>query len=207
MVAKLSHIYFLGGSPCAGKTSAVKLLAQEQGLNSYHCDEAFSRHQQQALPDKQPTLYALKTLTWDEIWLGPLEHLVERALEAYREHFAMIWHDLQDFPSNQVLLVEGADLLPECLAPLIPMRRQASFFVPTETFLRQSYPKRGSWVQEILAQCSQPKKALENWLARDTAIARRVKVDAEKTGFRVLEVDGKQSIPENAAWLKEQFQL
>ncbi|MFN8444306.1 MAG: hypothetical protein U0175_26220 [Caldilineaceae bacterium] len=43
--------YWIGGSPCAGKSSVTNLLAAQFGLTTYHVDDHFNRHAQHLDPN------------------------------------------------------------------------------------------------------------------------------------------------------------
>ena len=47
-MAEHAGTYFLGGSPCAEKSTVAALLAREHGLRVYSCDAAFERHAEAA---------------------------------------------------------------------------------------------------------------------------------------------------------------
>ena len=65
--------YWLGGSPCAGKSSVADLLAERYGLTVYRCDDAYFRHIQICNPQDQPTLHAITSMSWDEIWMRSVD--------------------------------------------------------------------------------------------------------------------------------------
>jgi 2-phosphoglycerate kinase len=187
----------MGGSPCSGKSSIAHILAREYGLQTYHCDDHYEAHLKRADPGKQPRISRASGVTWDEVWMHPVDYLVVREFAFYREEFEMIMEDLLAMPRSCPILAEGAALLPECVAPLLAKLNQAIWIVPTEHFQRTQYARR-DWVENILRQCRQPSEAWENWMGRDAAFARQVSLDARERQLTVLEVDGRQSIQRNA---------
>ncbi len=42
--AKMSSVYWLGGSTCAGKTTIANILSENYGFTVYHCDEYLGTH-------------------------------------------------------------------------------------------------------------------------------------------------------------------
>lgn len=40
----LAHVWWVGGSPCAGKSTLAAILARRHGLALYRCDEALAAH-------------------------------------------------------------------------------------------------------------------------------------------------------------------
>ncbi len=187
----LQNVYWLGGSPCAGKSSVADRLVERYGLALYRCDDAFDRHLAQCNAEDHPTLAAIRAMTWDEIWMRPVAVQVAAELEAYREEWGMILQDLAHMPQDRPILVEGCALLPELVAPLAPSRK-ALWFVPTPQFQRRHYSQRG-FIQGILSQCRDPQQAWENWMDRDEQFGRAVAMDAMQRGFVVESIDGQRS--------------
>jgi len=200
-----THVCWIGGAPCSGKSSIVAHLARRRAFRSYNCDDAFARHAFEATPESQPTLHRISRMTWDEIWLRPVAALLDDVLHAYTEEWSMILRDLASMPTDLPIVAEGAALMPAFVAPLLTSPRQAVWVVPTEAFQRATYPARGAWVREILDGCAEPERAFANWMARDAAFARRVCKEATEHGLRVLVVDGRRTIAENAATVEAWF--
>lgn len=40
----LDNIYWIGGSPCAGKTSISEMLVEKYGFTLYRCDDYLDKH-------------------------------------------------------------------------------------------------------------------------------------------------------------------
>jgi len=146
-------------------------------------------------------------MNWDEIWGRPVEVLLQDEIAAYREEWDMIVNDLLALPDDLPVIAEGAALLPERVQGVFSERRHAIWIVPTEAFQRETYARRGEWVGEILAQCAQPERSFEHWMARDAAYARWVSREARRLGLRVLTISGERSIDENAAIVEAHFGL
>jgi adenylate kinase family enzyme len=193
----LCKTLWLGGSPCAGKSSVADRLAARYGLTLYRCDDAFDRHLAQCNAQDHPVLSAISRMSWDEIWMRPVAVQVAAELDAYREEWGMILDDLQRLPEGRPLLVEGCALLPELVALLVPPQR-ARWFVPTPAFQRQHYAQR-AFIQDILVQCRDPQTAWDNWMQRDEQFGRAVADNAALRGYTVEWVDGQRSIEELTA--------
>jgi 2-phosphoglycerate kinase len=195
--SRLSHVLWLGGSPCSGKSSIATILGQSYGLQVYSCDDAYVDHLKRATPSKHPVMSRAAGKTWDEVWMHPVEYLVNRELAFYREEFEMVVEDLLALPDSPPILAEGAALLPDCVSVLLNNLYQAIWVVPTEEFQRAQYARR-DWVKDILNQCRYPQQAWENWMGRDAEFARAVAVSAKERGLSVLDVDVSSSLAENA---------
>ncbi|MGD9046525.1 MAG: hypothetical protein PVF77_00600 [Anaerolineae bacterium] len=194
----LSHILWMGGSPCSGKSSIARILAGEYNLHTYHCDEAFAEHRQQVTASQQPMLHKWTHTSWDELWMQPHEILVAEAIACYREHFQLVVKDLLALPDSEPILVEGTCLLPGSVDEVLSSRDRAIWVIPTEAFQKAHYRDRGAWVEGILSECTKPDQAFQNWMDRDAAFAGWVARTANKLDLRPIQVDGRRTIAQNA---------
>lgn len=203
LTAPWAHLYWIGGSPCAGKSTVAQALANRYNLYYYQCDTWFAAHQRRASPIQQPTLQRLAALSCDEIWLPPVAEQLARVQTIYREEFAMILDDLRALPMDRPILVEGAALMPQLLLPYLPRRQQAIWLTPTPAFQRSHYAQR-PWIHDVLRTCTDATQAFQNWMARDEAYAAWISAQATAAGLRLLAVDGQQTCDELtvlvAAW-------
>ncbi|MGN6810275.1 MAG: hypothetical protein ACTHMP_05330, partial [Thermomicrobiales bacterium] len=116
----LTHVLWLGGTPCSGKTSVTKLLAEQYAVQVYHYDRHEKTHIARSNPERQPFLHADSTLTMDERWLSrPVETMVAATLAAWRERFKFVIADLLALPRTPPVLAEGPGVLPNGVAPLL----------------------------------------------------------------------------------------
>lgn len=189
-----SRRLWVGGAPCSGKSTIVNALCEDHVLRVYHCDDHWNQHVAHATPAAQPRMCALRTMTWDDIWMRDVTVQTSDELALYREQFPLILSDLESISEADTVIVEGAALLPERVVTQISDRRQAIWVVPTEAFQRRVYRSRGPWVAQILAQCSDPEAAWEHWMARDAGFALAVAEQACALGLELLWVDGRQTV-------------
>jgi hypothetical protein len=197
---------WMGGSPCSGKSSIAALLAERYALAVYECDAHFDEHQRRATPQAQPRLHRLGGMTWDEIWMRPVDEQVADELAIYREQFPLILDDLRALPADRPVLVEGAALLPDLVAAVCPDPTRAIWIVPTPEFQWAHYSRRG-FIQDILAESADPQQAFANWMARDVGFAETVAAQAWARGYPVISVDGRASLEENAAAVAAHYGL
>ena len=197
---QLGPVLWIGGTPCSGKTSIADLLAETYQLQVYHCDEAFETHKLQMSATRK-----LMTISWDELWMQPLDMLVADVFAIYREEFQLIIDDLRALPPWPPILAEGMALLTNLVAPLLANQECAVWVIPTPDFQRERYPLRGAWVQDILHQCADPDQAFRNWMNRDIASARIIAAATVAHNLRLIEVDGQRPIASIAATIEDQF--
>jgi 2-phosphoglycerate kinase len=203
---QLEGVFWLGGSPCSGKSSISEIITSRFGLDVYHVDEAFESHARRFDSLRQPALTKWSQSSWDQRWMQPVERLVQDVIACYREHFTLVLEDIFSLPKRQSLLVEGTALLPAQVASALSSPSHAIWLIPTGDFQMAHYSKR-DWVRGVLAQCSEPEVAFRNWMERDIRFAQWIEAEASATGLSLLRVDGHRTIEENAEAVARHFQL
>ncbi|WP_420644884.1 hypothetical protein [Candidatus Leptofilum sp.] len=205
MSSEFTHAYWIGGSPCAGKSTIAQRLAAQYSLHLYQCDTEFEHHLRQSTAEASPTIHHLHQLSCDELWLRPVTEQLNTEIAYHAERFELILADLCRLPTEPVL-VEGAELMPTAVFPLLTRTNQAIWLVPTADFQRHHYAQR-PWIHEVLRECSQPAQAFENWMQRDIAYANWVQQETTVRNLNCLIVDGSHSIEENCQRVAESLQL
>ncbi len=206
MKRNLKDVFWLGGSPCAGKSSISNILASRFDLDVYRVDEAFENHVQNLDSEVHATLVKWCAASWNERWMQSVESLVQEVIACYREHFTLILDDVLALPKHKSWLVEGTALMPKEVARVLTSCNQAVWIVPTADFQREHYAKR-EWVSGIVQQCDDSEAAFQNWMERDIQFARWIIAEAETLGCKVFVVDGQHTIEENALKIAAHFGL
>jgi len=199
------EIYWIGGSPCCGKSTITELLTQNYGFHYYKCDDYLEKYLQIAAERDMVVSKRLSKLSIDETFLRAITEQVEDEFAFYDEIFEIILEDLQSIDS-EIIIVEGAALLPTNVIRLDIKKDNYIAMVPTKEFQMEQYSKR-EWVEHYLSECSDSKKAFQNWMKRDIEFAKEVKEMAEKNGFKTIVVDGAKSINDNYEIVKNHFKL
>jgi hypothetical protein len=190
-----ARFYWIGGSPCAGKSSVAGALADRFGLRHIECDRASADRVARMAGRHLPAYQELTALgTCERLSRAP-EWQAERELAFYREQFEFVLEELAVLPPDGPSIVEGADLLPDLLLGAGISLDRAVWLVPTPEFQVRHYAAR-EWVAEYLKDCADPRAAFENWMRRDVLFAERVRALAANVGGRVIVVDGTVSIEE-----------
>lgn len=206
MTTSFSNVYWIGGSPCSGKSSITDDLAAKHGLTVYRCDEAFFRHQELVTAERQPVFSRLARALCDELWMRPVPRQLEEEIALYHEEFPLILADLANHTDTRPVIAEGAALLPHLLGPLGIHRRRAIWIVPTADFQRTNYSRR-AWRHDVLTDCTDKEQAWRNWMERDAGFARVVARQASELDYRVLTVDGGDSLADNTRAVEVWFGL
>jgi hypothetical protein len=202
-VSPLSHVLWLGGSACAGKTAAARTLAASHGLTLYSCDERFAEHRRRASPERHPHFHRLMEQAPEALWAPPVATQVRDLLRFYKDEFTMIVEDLREISGP--VIVEGVGLLPALVAGMLAETRRACWLIATPEFRRLHYRERD--LAELLSRCPDPQRAYEDWMARDDEIARQLAAEAAARSLPCRIVDGCTTEAETVSALARQFRL
>lgn len=198
--------YWIGGSPCCGKSTISEMLVKEFGFALYKCDDHLDRYIEIGFNNGVDIMKKYKSRSIDEIWLRDINELVEDEFEFYRQALITIVTDLEKNYKGKKVLVEGAAILPEFIKNKGIDYNNYVCIIPTKKFQVDQYSKR-EWVEHYLSDCSEPAKAFGNWMERDAKYAEIVSQNAKNFGMNVIVVDGSKSIEENYIIVKQLFKL
>ncbi|MBO0796240.1 MAG: hypothetical protein J2P36_35565 [Ktedonobacteraceae bacterium] len=193
---RLRHIRWIGGGSGAGKSTVARFLAEKHGFHLYSCDEMLPAHTASTNPVDHPLLHAFIAMTMDERWAKRKPEEMFRTFHWFQgEGFEFVLEDLLALPADRPVLVEGFQLLPRLVAPLLSRSDQAVWLLPTPEFRHTALASRGStW--SIAGRTSDPERALANLLARDALFTKEVSRQAAALRLNSIEVDGSSSVDE-----------
>jgi hypothetical protein len=200
----ISDVYWLGGSPCCGKSSAAELLRRSFGLHYYKCDDHFGRHVAEGARRGLSASSAVMRTNHEYVFMRSDAENLQLPFDLYGEEFELIVEDIRSLP--RPLLVEGCALLPDRLRSLGVPAARAFYLVPDEAFFRAEYKKR-TWAQDRLAETSDPARAFENWMNRDVAFAQVIAGRARAAGYPCVQVDGTKTLARTADDIARHFGL
>jgi 2-phosphoglycerate kinase len=198
--------YLIGGSPCCGKSSITERLSARLEIQYYKVDDFEFEHLDRCDPELQPLMARYAQMSWDEIWMRPPSIQVQEEFQYYRERFALVLEDLRTYDLSKPILLEGTAYLPELIHRCGVGPGRALYMVPTKEFQLKHYQKR-TWIQRILNQCRDPEQAYANWMERDYLFGREILRQAEKFGYRTIEVDGRLGLEEQLEEVGKHFGL
>lgn len=206
----MQPIYWIGGSPCAGKTTIADIIAQEHGWRIYHIDRYFESYLERANPNKHPTLSSYKKMGLQNFLSMPAETQLDRVKAISQEQFEFILADVHAIEADTPILVEGANILADDAANQAVDLNHIIWLVPTEDFLLKTYPRRGTWVQDVLKlnfKADERVNIFDNWMRRDALMAKWTANRARELGIQVITIDGSQTIRENTTMVEQHFGL
>jgi hypothetical protein len=205
-ISALGHVLWIGGSPCAGKTSISDRLAQTYHLQVYHFDCTEREHIARRIAQGDARLTAFLSQSMDERWLmrSP-EVMAQSVISFWTQRFHQVLEDLLTLPQDTGIITEGPGLFPECVFPCLFDPHQAIWLVPTEAFCTAIRQPRHAAGIDGFQQNSDPERALRQFIERDHLLARYVKQQTEALYLPLYEVDGNRSLDEMTTLVEQHF--
>ncbi len=178
----MALIYFIGGSPCSGKSTIASELSAKYNLHYFKVDDYLDQYMKMGAEDRKECCSKIEKMSPEQIWMRePLTQCREELL-IYEEIFDYVLDDLAKIDCQNGIITEGAAYLPELAKRCnIPDNRYISI-TPTKEFQVLHYSKR-EWVPYVLAECSDKAKAFENWMDRDAMFAKKVQQQCGELGY------------------------
>ena len=204
---KKENIYWLGGSPCSGKSTIAEYLVRDFGFQYYKCDDHLDEYIDRGVSQNIPVMKRLKAFTTDEMWLRDVDEQVQISVDYYMATFDMILNDLEDKNyQDKKVVVEGAAIMPVLVKSHEINPKHYVCMVPSRDFQLEKYAER-TWAYDRLMDSTDPDQCYKNWMERDCRFAERIKSDAQGFGFNTIVVDGSKSIEENYQSIHNYFEL
>ena len=196
-----TEIYYIGGSPCSGKSTAAEMLAKQYDLYYFKADDYLDEFTARGAEAGLPICRRIQRMTADETWLRAPHIQCREELDYYAEIFPFVQEKLRQFPHGRVI-AEGAAFLP-CLTA------DADHYVaitPSREFQISRYQER-PWVPYVLQDCTDKELAFANWMERDALFAEDIRRQCAELGLPHLLTDGAVSPEERLAQLAHHFHL
>lgn len=200
-----SDFYWIGGSPCSGKSTVSEILATTYHLQLYRCDDHLQRFLNLGSEQNIPVMKKIKNMTEDQIWLRNVDEQVSDTIDFWKESLKYILDDLTKIEANSVV-IEGAAILPDLVTKLNIRNDRYVCMIPTKEFQIENYRNR-TWVTGRLSGCSNAALAFENWMERDVRFANIVKKESIRDQRNLMIVDGTFDINESFRKVKKYFKL
>ncbi len=211
ITSALSHVLWIAGSPCSGKSTISHTIAQMYVFLDYHLDAWASNHFARRIAAGDDEARAFLNMSMDERWIErPVEVLVQEAITTWNKHFHLVLEDLLALPKENFIVAEGI-FFPASVAPYLSSPHQAIWLVPMDAFCEQG--RRQRWAEQtrrqqrhgVYDEGSDPEKRRRNILARDYQLALYMRQQAEELQLPIYEVDGSRTREEMAELVERHF--
>ena len=187
---QFQHVYWIGGSSGAGKSTIARRIAAEQGFRVYTTDDVMADHARRSSREDCPLLHTFMDMDMDERWVNRSPKLMLETFHWFQgEGFELIIQDLLQLPREAGVIVEGFRLLPHLVKPLLRVPGHAVWLLPTPEFRRAVVESRGGSAWGFLARTSEPERALSKLLERDRMFTEILREQTAQLGLHAIEVD------------------
>jgi hypothetical protein len=175
--SRLAHVLWLGGISGVGKTTAARSIARRYDIRLYSMDSRTYEHAAKLPAD---------TRTFDEIWVDSSpEELADWFEDVSRARFPLVVDDLLGLQDDAPVIVDGPQLLPAIVAPLLRSPEQALYVIAQPRLQRRLIIQRGSLTTR---QTRDSERARENRLQRDELLVQRLLGEAREHRLPISEV-------------------
>jgi len=192
---KKHDIYWIGGSPCSGKSTVAGLMAERLGMDYFKLDDLLDALISRAADNGAACCAAVRSMTPEQIWMRSPEEQCREEFAIYREIFPYAMEELTSAAGERPVITEGAGWLPELMQSVGIDARRYFCLVPAREFQIAEYSQR-PWIEYVLEGCSDRNAAFANWMERDALFAVCAADNARKRGYAVTVNDGSRSIEE-----------
>lgn len=182
------NTYYIGGSPCSGKSTIAEILSERYGLYYFKVDDFLDKYTKMGATKGYEICMKQDNMNAEETWMREALLQCREEFTFYEEIFEFVIDDLKLIKGKSII-TEGAAYLPKLMKKRnVPKDRYISI-TPTEEFQISHYKKR-KWVPYVLEGCSDKEKAFANWMDRDILFAREVEKQCYEEQYISIINDG-----------------
>lgn len=189
----MREVYYIGGSPCSGKSTVAENIARKYNLNYFKVDDFLDGYTEMGVISKKPICVKLKKMSPEQIWMREPQIQNLEELQYYTEIFEFVMKDINKISNKKGIITEGAAYLPHLISGCNINPKHYVNITPTPEFQIYHFSKR-PFVPVVLNSCSNKEIAFKNWMDRDILFANIVRQQSEEMGYKTLINDGMISI-------------
>lgn len=188
---KLAQVLWIGGGSGAGKSTLARRIAYRHDLRLHPVDAYTYAHVERTDPKSQPVMARTHAMDFKELMVDPTaEQQASRFVDYATERFEMILQDVTARGDGPLVVVEGPQLLPELVQPVMVGRGHGVWLLPTSEFTARSLGIRNS--PTPLERESDRERGRRLRLERDALLTDRIRRAAAERDLAVVEMDGAQ---------------
>ena len=195
------EVFYIGGSPCSGKSTVAEALAERYDLVYFKVDDYLEAFTAQGAEAGLPVCQRIQRMSAEETWMRPPRIQCQEELDYYQEIFPFVMEKLTALRAPRII-AEGAAFLPY----LMTNNAHYVAITPSRTFQITRYRER-PWVPHVLQDCTDKEQAFANWMARDALFAAEVRRQCSLLDLPHLLTDGSVSQETRLKQVTAQFNL
>lgn len=200
------ELYYIGGSPCSGKSTVAEIIAEKYGFHYFKVDNYLENYTQKGAENYYPICKKQLEMCPEQIWMRDSILQCKEEFQYYREIFEFIQADLMGLKGTSPIITEGAAYLPELMGLSRVTKDRYIAITPTKEFQISRYKER-EWVPYVLEGCSDTKKAFENWMDRDGLFANEVRHQCQELNYSSVLIDGTITVDKVVRIVCDHFNL
>ncbi len=198
--------YYIGGSPCAMKTSIAEKISEEFSMKLYNVDNHIERYLEIGAKKRNRTLKKMNKISVLDQWFEDVDKQFENEIELYSYAGKIIDADLKRYYRNKNVIVEGAPIIPAFIHKRKIDPSCYIVLVPSRSFQYSIYKER-EYIDRYLNLTEDKEKAFENWIERDSKIAMYYKEEASKYDYKCIVVESQSDFDGIYEQVVEHFEL
>ncbi|BCN30839.1 nucleoside/nucleotide kinase family protein [Anaeromicropila herbilytica] len=191
----MRNIYFIGGSPCSGKSTMAEIIAQKFNLHYFKVDDYIDEYTVKGAASGKSICMKLKNMTPEQIWMRDPKNQSMEEIQFYQEIFEFIIEDINNITYQNGIITEGAAFLP-CIMKNRDIDQKHYINITPSPEFQISHFRERPFVPYVLEGCSDKEKAFMKWMDRDILFAKAVREQAMEMGYITILNDGTTSIEE-----------
>ena len=202
----LKNVYFVTGTPCGGKTTISRELANRHNILVYDIDEQFEKHQQVSNAAFQPAMNK-KFKDADEFFLRTVDDYKKWLLDNTREQLDFVLLDLIRFSQNQIVLCDSHLTMEQAERITEPSR--IVFLLKEPSNIIDDYCNRPDHQGfcDFINSASDVEKAKETCNATLRSLNEKYYWDIKESGYFWLERTPQSTVKETADKVERYFGL
>lgn len=202
----MNHTYVIGGSPCSGKSTVAKAIADKFGCYYFKVDDFLDEYIAAGAASGKPVCAKLMSMTPEQIWMRDPNIQCLEEIQFYHETFDFVMQAINGIPNENGIIAEGAAFLPELMFHSDRKFQHYVSLTPTPEFQIHHYKQR-PFIKDVLKGCSDEKTAFKNWMDRDLLFAEAVRKQSNELGFTTIVNDGTVTVEDLVNMVSLQFSL
>lgn len=203
---QLSHVYWLNGGCCAGKTTMTKKFVEELGFQTLEDD--ILKYRPFADPNEYPALqYPHPDLDWDQWFNRPTDVYCDWLCTNVEEMMEFYVIDLLKMSSESPIIVDLA-IMPEKILSFIPKERMICLYTSNEEIEKRFFFREDhKMILDVIKLTADPIKTIKNGNEVMIKFSNTIKNACVKNGIKALERISSLSVGAQFQAIRDHFGL